>query len=401
MKKPIKNIILAIVIGAVAFIGVAAAFAAVPAEAAPEKTENHIAASSRAAYLVDYDTGTVLYERNPDAKYPIASMVKIMTLVITFENIEKGRLSYDQMICVSSNAAGMGGSQMFLDANKEYSVSDLIKGVVVVSANDASVALAETICGSKEAFVGLMNEKAAELGMKDTAFVNVTGLPESGQYSTARDVTRMMRELLRHKEYYKYSTIYMENYSHPDGRVSELVNTNKLIRFYKGCDAGKTGFTNDAMFCLSASAVRDGTRVIATVLGADNTKARSSEITGLFNYAFANYKSVKIVEQGKAISNSATAKRSDDPIVAAPDKTISILVKKGAKPDLDVVFTPVENLKAPLAKGTVIGKITVTDKTSGKEIDSANVVLLEDVNARTYGESISNVLKNWYFGSSR
>ena len=220
------------------------------ATAMENSEQNVVNGSARSAYLMDYDTGTVIYERNSDAKHPIASMVKIMTLLLTFENVNNGTLSLDEKLTISQTASGMGGSQMFLDAGKEYSVSDLIKGVTVVSANDASVALAEAISGSKEAFVDLMNEKAQKLGMVNTVFVNVTGLPESGQHSTAKDVSIMMRELLKNDEYYKYSGIYMENYTHPDGRISELVNTNKLIRFYNGCDAGKTGFTNDAMFCL-------------------------------------------------------------------------------------------------------------------------------------------------------
>ncbi len=204
--------------------------------AAPDKQVRPEDFNSRAAYLIDYDTGEVLFERNADDKYPIASMVKIMTLNIAFDEIKAGRLSLDQMITISDTAAGMGGSQMFLDAGKEYSVSDLIKGITVVSANDASVAVAETIAGSKEAFIDMMNERAAAMGLENTKFVNVTGLPQEGQYSTARDVTAMMRKLIGNPEYFNYSTIYMENYTHPGGRISELVNTNKLVRFYKGCD---------------------------------------------------------------------------------------------------------------------------------------------------------------------
>ena len=271
--------------------GTAGTFAA---EAAPDKQINLENFNSRAAYLIDYDTGKVLYERNPDERYPIASMVKIMTLNIAFDEIAAGRLALDQMIAISDTAAGMGGSQMFLDAGKEYSVSDLIKGITVVSANDASVAIAETIAGSKEAFIDMMNERAAAMGLENTKFVNVTGLPESGQYSTARDVTAMMRKLLGNPDYFKYSTIYMENYTHPGGRISELVNTNKLVRFYKGCDGGKTGFTNDAMYCLSATAKRGDTRVIATVLGAESSKSRNNEISTLFNYAFHNYKTITL-----------------------------------------------------------------------------------------------------------
>ncbi|MFI3229177.1 MAG: D-alanyl-D-alanine carboxypeptidase family protein, partial [Bacillota bacterium] len=280
--------------------------------------DSGLSGEAKSAYLVDYNTGTVLYERNSEEKLQIASMVKIVTLCITFENLENGNLSYDEMICISKEASGMGGSQMFLDTGKEYSVSDLIKGITVCSANDASVALAERIAGSKEAFISLMNEKAAEMGMENTVFVNVTGLPAEGQYSTAKDVTTMMQHLLSNKEYYNYSTIYMEDYVHPGGRITGLVNTNKLIKSYKGCDAGKTGFTNAAMFCISASAERNGMRVISTVVGSPSSQSRFKEVTSMFDYAFAVAKQVKLVDHNESIANE-------------------IVVKGGMQDNLDVV----------------------------------------------------------------
>ncbi len=351
---------------------------------------------SRAAYLTDYATGEVLYARNENAEYPIASMVKIMTLNIVFDEIESGRLNFDDKIVISETAAGMGGSQMFLDAGKEYLVEDLVKGVIVVSANDASVALAETISGGVDAFITLMNEKAGEYGMKNTVFVNVTGLPADGQHSTAKDVDTMMRRLLRHKEYYKYSSVYMENYSHPDGRITEFVNTNKLIRFYKGCDAGKTGFTNSAMFCLSASAKRDDTRVVATVLGAENSKARFAEITAMFNYAFANYRTVNVVEKGVAIPAEIKidgAKNRTFEFVA--DEDVCVLQKKGAKSDFTVEVEIDGNLKAPIRSGSRVGEIVVkTD--DGVVIGRAKLITLDDIESRTYLDGLSDIVRNWF-----
>lgn len=354
--------------------------------------------SAKSAYMVDYGTGTVLYERDADKRLPIASMVKIMTLVITFDTIEAGGLSLDQKITVSENASGMGGSQMFLDSGIDYSVSDLIKGIVICSANDASVAIAETISGSVEEFVCLMNDRAKAMGMENTCFVNVTGLPEPGQYCTARDVTIMMRKLLEHKAYYKFSTIYMENYTHPDGRITELVNTNKLVRFYRGCDAGKTGFTNEAMFCLSASAFRNNTRVIVTVIGASDSKSRFAEVSSLFNYAFANYSQELIIKKDEPISNDIEVRKGKThTITVAADKDIFILRKRGDNLKYVVGVELEETLCAPIAKGTIIGKITVTSS-DGKTIGTSNIVALEDIEAAGFGDSLKKVLENWYFG---
>ena len=355
--------------------------------------------NSRSAYVIDYDTEQVLFERNADAKYPIASMVKIMTLNIVFDEIEKGHLSFDEKIVISENASGMGGSQMFLDAGLEYSIADLIKGVTVVSANDASVALAEKISGSVDVFIDLMNKKASEFGMQNTRFVNVTGLPQEGQYSTARDVSKMMKNLLKHPKYYDFSTIYLENYTHPDGRTTELTNTNKLVRFYKGCDGGKTGFTSEAMFCLSATAKRDNTRVIATVLGAPSSKERNKEITDLFNYAFANFRTIRLLEKGKAIPTEINVKGAkSSKCEVTVDKDVFILAKKGEKPDFDVEIIIDDNLKAPISKGNKIGVVKLIDKNTKELKDQVNLVALNDIESKSYLDGLDEILQNWFLG---
>ena len=355
--------------------------------------------NSRSAYVIDYDTEQVLFERNADAKYPIASMVKIMTLNIVFDEIEKGHLSFDEKTVISENASGMGGSQMFLDAGLEYSISDLIKGVTVVSANDASVALAEKICGSVDVFIDLMNKKASEFGMQNTRFVNVTGLPQEGQYSTARDVSKMMKNLLKHPKYYDFSTIYLENYTHPDGRTTELTNTNKLVRFYKGCDGGKTGFTSEAMFCLSATAKRDNTRVIATVLGAPSSKERNKEITDLFNYAFANFRTIRLLEKGKAIPTEINVKGAkSSKCEVTVDKDVFILAKKGEKPDFDVEIIIDDNLKAPISMGNKIGVVKLIDKNTKELKDQVNLVALNDIESKSYLDGLDEILQNWFLG---
>ncbi len=353
--------------------------------------------NSRSAYVIDYDTGKVLFERKPEDKYPIASMVKIMTLNLAFDEIKKGNLALDEKITISETASSMGGSQMFLDTGLEYSVSDLIKGIIVVSANDASVALAERISGNVDSFIELMNNKARDFGMQNTRFVNVTGLPQEGQYSTAKDVTIMMKNLLKHPKYYDFSSIYLENYTHPDGRKTELTNTNKLVRFYKGCDGGKTGFTNDAMFCLSATAKRDDTRVIATVLGAPTSKERNKEITDLFNFAFANYKTVKLIEKDKPIPTKVEIKGAKEKnYEICVDKDIFILSKRNEKPQFDVEVTINDSLKAPISKGVTIGQIKLIDKTTKTVIDEANLVTMKDIHSKSFMDGLREILENWF-----
>ena len=356
--------------------------------------------SSRSAYLVDYDTGAVLFERNADAKYPIASMVKIMTLNIVFDEIESGRLSLDEKVVVSERSAGMGGSQMFLESGLEYSVYDLIKGVTVVSANDACVALAERICGSVEDFIDLMNERAVDYGMQNTRFVNVTGLPEDNQYSTAKDVSKMMKNLLKHQKYYDFSKIYLENFTHPDGRVTELTNTNKLVRFYQGCDAGKTGFTSEAMFCLSATAKRNDTRFIATVLGAESSKERNKEISDLFDFAFANYKTTKILEKGKPIESNLTikgAKTNTFNLTVTED--VNLLSKKGATPNYEIKFAIDENLKAPIKQGEKVGIVRVINTENGSIIRETTLVTMEEIANKSYLDGLREILENWFLSA--
>lgn len=396
MKKTIPLIL----ISALLFVAVALTSALGSAFVAEAKGEKALSSfNSRSAYLIDYATGEVLYERNADAKYPIASMVKIMTLSIVFDEIEAGRLSVDDVITVSEEAAGMGGSQMFLDAGADYKLGDLIKGVVVASANDASVAIAETISGSKEAFIDLMNEKAVEMGLTNTKFINVTGLPGDGQYSTARDAANMLSYLIKHPAYFDYSTIYMENYAHPDGRISELVNTNKLVRFYKGCDGGKTGFTNDAMYCLSATAKRGDMRVIATVLGAESSKERNKEISSMFNYAFANYDSVTVLKKGVPMEAELTVKGAKAGTVkVATDADLAFLAKRGEKPRYKPEIEIFSDLKAPIAAGDKIGVVRlVSDQTKDIKCE-VGLLAAEDISKRDLGDSLEMILDNWFMG---
>ena len=367
-------------------IGVAAFFTQPKANAATE---------CAGSIVMEYDTGTILSERNADEKRPIASMVKIMTLLLSWEAVDCGKISLDQQVQISANAASMGGSQMFLESGDTYAVSDLIKGITVVSANDASVQMAELLSGSVESFVERMNQRAGELGMTNTKFANCTGLPdEKEQYSTARDVSIMMRELLSHEGYYGFSRIYMENFNHPDGRITEFVNTNKLVRFYKDCDGGKTGFTNEAMFCLSATAKRNGMRVIATVLGSPDSKTRFKEITGLFNDAFANY-SVQTVVEKKPIENNIVVENGKTSAIAVePKEEIRLLLDKNKRNGLKVELEIEDTLIAPISIGQKVGTLRVVDE-NGAVLGETELVSLTEIAKLTYWDALLKTLSNW------
>jgi D-alanyl-D-alanine carboxypeptidase (penicillin-binding protein 5/6) len=243
---------------------------------------------AKSAYLCDYATGTEIYALNETARLPIASMCKIMTLTLCFDAINEGVMTMDEEITVSERAASMGGSQVFLEANAKYPVRELMKSIVVCSANDSCVALAEKIAGNETAFTDKMNEKVRSLGLSNTLFANCTGLPRDPQYSCAKDVAVMLKALLANEEYYEFGRVWLDKFQHPQGRYTEITNTNKLVRFYDGCDGGKTGFTNQAGFCLAATAKRNDMRIISVVIGEENSANRFDDVRSMFDYAFAN-----------------------------------------------------------------------------------------------------------------
>ena len=350
--------------------------------------------SSKSAILLDAESGTVIFSQNELEQRPIASMCKIMTLLLCFENIDNGNLSMTDKITVSDTAAGMGGSQVFLEANAEYSVEDLIKSITVASANDACVAMAETICGSEESFVVKMNDRAKELGMNNTVFTNCTGLPKVGQYSCAKDVAKMFSELIKHKDYFKFSGIWMDEINHPNDRVTEISNTNKLIRFYEGCDGGKTGYTREAGHCLCASAKRNDLRLICVVISSPDSKTRFKEVSSMFNFGFANFTNKVIVEAKSPLDFQVEIKGGKKDLCSvAPERSVYLFSKKGQKIALETEFSPCENVKAPIKAGDVMGKLTIYD--NGKEIDCVNVISCEDIDNKTYFDSVVDITHNW------
>lgn len=322
--------------------------------------QGELAPSARSAILLDADTGTVIYEKNSHDKLPPASITKIMTMLLVMEAIDEGRLKLTDKVQTSEYAASMGGSQIFLEPGEEMTVDDMLKGVALASGNDASVALAEKIAGSEEGFVKMMNDKAAELGMKDTHFVNCNGLPAENHYTSAHDIAVMSRELLKYDQITEYTGIYQDYLRKDSEKPFWLVNTNKLVRFYSGADGLKTGYTSEAKFCLSATAKRDGLRTVAVVMGAPDTKTRNQEVSRMFDYAFAQYTMRSIYKPGEVLGIVKVQKGMMPEIMIQADKDYSVLVKKGVKdPDIRHEIQMEPNLKAPVSAGQVVGKLSV------------------------------------------
>ena len=352
-----------------------------------------LSVDAKSAILIDYDSGEVLFEQNPDEKVQVASIVKLMTILLTFEEIEAGNLSLDEMLTTTENASSMGGSQVFIDPFVDYSVEDMLKSVIVASANDASVALAEKISGTEEAFVKKMNQRAKELGLNDTVYVNASGLPEPGQYSTARDVAKLTKEVLKIKDYFNYSTIWMDKLTHPSGRETEVVNTNKLIRYFKGCDGGKTGSTDEAGYCLTATAERGGMRLIAVVLGAKDATLRFNETSKLLTYGFANFENKQIISSGESLIEAEIlrSKVKTIPVYAAED--FYVVSRKGDGDQYAVTVEIDEKICAPLASGEKVGTVSISK--DGVIIKTIDAIVGTDVPAITYGESLKEIIKNW------
>ena len=263
--------------------------------------EDSLNLESESAILIDYASGKVLYEKNADAKLPMASMTKIMSMLLIMENIDNGNLNYNDKVVISKNASGMGGSQVFLQEGEEYKLEDLLKCIAVSSANDAVVAMAEKISGSVEAFVELMNKKAKDLGLENTNFANPHGLDNENHYSTARDMAKMGQELLKYQDILRFTSIYEDYLTKPDGSQVWLVNTNRLVRFYDGVDGLKTGYTTDAGYCLTATAKKNDLRLISVVMKASSGDSRSKDTATLLTYGFNSYKNVIIYSKDKEL----------------------------------------------------------------------------------------------------
>lgn len=376
MNKRAVTLLLCLMLAALSILR---GFTASAAEFTPATTADFDVPCA-AAILVDEDSGTVLYEKNADARRPIASITKVMTLLLTFEALEAGKISLDDFVPVSEHAYHMGGSQIWLEPGEEMTLNDMLKAICISSANDAAVAVAEYVGGSEPAFAEMMNARAAELGMTNTHFVNACGLDEPEHLSTARDVAAMSREmLLHHTEVRDYCSIWMDTLR---GGATQLVNTNKLLKSYSGITGLKTGTTGKAGVCISASAERDGLRLIAVVLGAASGKERFQAASTLLDYGFSHFESAA-AELPADAPLSLPVKRGTAESVAltytAPERC---LMPKGESSTLQVALDLPQKLAAPIRAGETIGTVKISNGSA--ELASYPVTAAQDVDALSF-----------------
>lgn len=366
------------------FISLWCAFAI--AFSTPVFAENAINVNAKSAVLMEQSTRRILYESTPDEQLPIASVTKIMTMLLIMEAIDDGKISMEDMVPVSERAMSMGGSTMFLETGEQLSVYEMLKGIAVASANDGCVAMAEFISGSEEAFVERMNERAAELGMENTHFINTNGLDADGHYSSARDVALMSAELLKHDKIFEFTTIWTDKMH--NGKF-DLANTNKMIRFYPGANGLKTGSTSKALCCLSATAVRDDLQLIAVVLGSPTSKDRFSAARTLLDYGFANYAVDKPVKQDDCVGTVPVKKGVSDELEICAKESFSLLMKKSEKGSCESEIVIPEYVNAPVTKGDIIGKIVFTK--DGEQVGETEVIAANDVAKKRFDDYLAEI----------
>lgn len=319
----------------------------------------NLAENAKSAILIEASTGEIIYSKNANEKLAPASMTKMMSLIIIMENIEKGNLKWNDVVIVSKNAASMGGSQIFLEANEAMSVEDLIKGICVASGNDATVALAEKIAGTEGAFVKLMNQKAKALGLKNTNFKNATGLDAEGHYSSAYDMAMIAKELVRHEKILEFSSIYEDYLRKGSNNSFWLVNTNKLVKFYSYIDGLKTGFTGDAGYCLTATGKKRNMRLISVVMGEETSEKRSADTLAMLDYGFNMYNIEKVVDSNKSLGKVKVNMGDIEYVDIVSKKDITVL-NNSQKEKINVTYEiNTDKIVAPVKVGDVIGKISV------------------------------------------
>jgi len=350
---------------------------------AEEKQAKSLVEDVKSAVLMEKDTGKVLYSIHPNKELPPASMTKIMTLLLIFQALDRNEIALTDKVSVSEHAASMGGTQIFLEPGEEMTVEDLIKAIAIGSANDASMALAEYIAGSEEAFVKRMNDEAKKLGLKHTHFSNPTGLPTENHYSSAHDMAMMAKALLRYPDVLKYTSLYEDYLRENTDNKFWLVNTNKMLKTYPGVDGLKTGYTQEAKYCLTATAKKNDMRVIAVVMGAPSAKERNKQVAKLLNYAFANYKTKKLVNQGQAVAIVPVNKSEKGRVPAVTEDNAVLLLRKGENAkDYHTKIEIKKNLAAPMEAGTVVGYYIV--KKGQQTVSKTPLIVTRDIKKATW-----------------
>ncbi len=352
---------------------------------------------SESAVLIEPTTETIIYELNKDERRPPASMTKIMTMLLIMENIDNGKIDWHDKVTISKKAAGMGGSQVFLQENMQIEVEQLVKGIAIASGNDAAVAMAEHIAGSTEEFVKMMNNKVSELGLVNTHFVNVHGLDENDHYSSAYDMAVIAMELLKHEQILKYTSLYEEYLEKPDGTKTWLVNTNKLVRFYEGVDGLKTGFTSTAKYCLTATAKKNNIRFLTVVMGSPTSENRSADTTSMLNYAFANYRLNKIIDEKQKITEVKVKRGKKDKITLVAKEAVTDLIKNNNDKNYTYNIN-VDDVKAPIAVGQSLGTLEIIDN-EGNVIKNVDLISTEEIKKHNfislYIENLRNILNGF------
>lgn len=356
---------------------------------------NEFKVDAKSAILIDAGTGKVLFDQDSHKKLPPASVTKVMTMLLAMEAIEKKQITLEDNVTISDHASSMGGSQLYLEPGEQRTVEQLMKGVSIASANDACVALGEHIAGSEELFVKKMNDRAAELGMKNTQFKNTNGLPAEGHYTSAYDISLMSRELLKHPKIHEWLTIWMSSMKvGKKGRSTlELTNTNKMIRFYPGANGIKTGFTQEARFCLSASAKRNNFTLIAVVLGSPTSKIRFAAAKKLLDYGFSAYNSVQVAKKGQVFEGVNVEKGKETKVNIVAKEDLKVLVRKGEETDVKKEIIIPKTVKAPFEKGEKVGEINVTNS-SGNNLGHVDLVTEISCKKASMFDTFKKIIKN-------
>ena len=347
--------------------------------------------TAKAGFVLEANSGKVLFAHHADEHLPIASMTKVATLGVIYDALAEGKITMDDLVMVSERASSMGGSQAFLDAGSEYPVRDLIQSIVVASANDSCVAMAEHISGSVENFVQRMNTFARDLGCQNTNFVNCTGLPTPGAYSCARDMAKMYQKIMQSPHYGDFNHVWMYDLKHPSGRITGLTNTNKLIRRYQGCLGGKTGYTNEAGHCLTVAAKRGDLQPIAVIIGASNSQTRFNEGSALLDYACQNFENKLIVDASKPIKTVTLKNAVDESVAVYPARNYYHLTSKNQNGQLALALEIPDQVTAPVLKTNDVGKVLVTD--NGKVVAEIPVRVQQDVAKANYWETVKKVIR--------
>lgn len=351
--------------------------------------------SAKSSILIEQSTGTIISEEESHTRLPMASMTKMMTLLIIMENIESGKIKLDDMVPISENAASMGGSQVYLSANTTMKLDTLLKSICIASANDATYAIAEYIAGTSDAFVKLMNEKAKELGLKDTNFENVHGLDSDNHFSSAYDMAFIAKELLNHPKILEYSSIYEDYITHPNGTNTWIVNTNKLLNYYEGLDGLKTGYTTKSGYCITATAKRNNMRLISVVMGEENNKIRNQDTIALLNYGFSNFKIETILKSDADLGkiNIKSGKSEYAKLKLMNDAVDLVNILEQNKYNYKIIK---DKISAPLKVGDKVGSLIIY--ANDIKIKEYDLTIDKDIKKAGYFDYLKRNIKHFFRG---